>query len=91
MQAANSNKAPRRAEAGSLFTMDEVADQLRVSRRWLQDFLKLHPHYKLAGRKKLFTAAHVQTLVDCLPCPSNCIRPAKGKARTGASGYVPRS
>lgn len=28
----------------ALYTMPEVAEKLRTSRRWLQDFLKAHPY-----------------------------------------------
>src|SRR5579863_8738257 len=71
-----------------LATMPEVAAQLRVSRRWLQDFLKEHPYYRMAGNKKVFTTADIQQLVDSLPCPSNSSRRVSVKARTGA--YVAR-
>ena len=38
-----------------LFTIEEVASQLRVSRRWLQDFIKIHPFYNIAGRRKVLS------------------------------------
>lgn len=44
-----------------LFTMDEAAGEMRVSRRWLGEWLRENPtseygrpHYIMAGRKKLF-------------------------------------
>ena len=64
------NDAPLR-----LSTMGEVADTLRVSRRWLQGFIRLHPHYRMAGRKKLFSPADVQLLIEALPCPPTCPAP----------------
>jgi hypothetical protein len=49
----------------------------------LQDFLRDHPHYRLAGRTKLFTDADILRLIEALPCPSSSSR--RAKARTGRS------
>lgn len=46
----------------TLLTITEVASRLHKSRRWLDGFLKLHPHYRCAGRTKLFTEADVGQL-----------------------------
>ena len=51
-----------------LFTIDETAEQLRVSRRWLQDFIKRWPFYKIAGRRKVFTPQDIILLHAKLPC-----------------------
>lgn len=52
-----------------LYTMDEVAQHLRISRRVLQDIIKATPCYRLAGRRKLFTADDIAQLVERLPRP----------------------
>ena len=53
------------------YTMNEAAKELRVSRRWLQDFLKDHPYYRMAGRRKIFSAANTDQLFEALPRPSD--------------------
>src|SRR5262249_6545645 len=53
-----------------LMTMADVAAALHVSGRTLQELIKTHPHYRLAGRKKLVTIADFNRLVEALPCPS---------------------
>jgi hypothetical protein len=54
-----------------ILTMDETANELRVSRRWLQDFLKSAPPCWLeAGRKKLFderAIAEIRRAIDVMP------------------------
>jgi hypothetical protein len=65
--------------------MDEVAQRLHKSRRWLQDFVRDHPFYRLAGRTKLFTEGDIARLVEALPCPSSSSRRAKAARRTGMS------
>src|SRR5262245_55546119 len=68
-----------RAMMSALRTMDEVAEELRVSRRWLQDFLVDHPYYREVGRKKLFTPEDIVRLIGALPCPGSSSRRAPGK------------
>jgi len=69
-----------------LFTMDEAAVEMRVSRRWLQDFIQDHPYYRLVGRKKLFEPEHINRLIGAMPCPGSSSRPAKAKRCSGTSG-----
>jgi len=46
-----------------LLTMNEAAAALRMSRRWLQDFIKtIPPCYLQAGRKKLFDSRAMTTI-----------------------------
>jgi hypothetical protein len=52
-----------------LYTMPEVAAQFRVSRRWLQDFIKIYPFYRIAGRLKVFSPTDIQRLYEALPRP----------------------
>src|SRR3990167_2124382 len=68
------------------YTMEEVATGLHKSRRWLQDFLRDHPYYRMAGRTKLFSDGDVARIVEALPCPSNSSRRARTGRRTGRSG-----
>lgn len=68
------------------YSMDQVAERLHKSRRWLQDYLKEHPHYRLAGRTKLFTEEHIAALYEALPCPSSSSRPVKASPRSIAFG-----
>ena len=68
-----------------VYTMDDVAERLHKSRRWLQDFIQEYPFYRLAGRTKLFTEGDIARLIEALPCPGSSSRPAKAKRRTGTS------
>jgi hypothetical protein len=68
-----------------LSTMAEVADRMRVSRRWLQGFIKAHPFYRTAGRKKLFSDSDIRRLMDALPCPCDSSLRVKASRRTGQS------
>ena len=69
----------------ALHTMDETARQLRVSRRWLQDFIQCHPYYRNAGRKKLFTAEDINRLIEAMSCPESSSLPAPAKRRSTMS------
>jgi hypothetical protein len=63
-----------------IFTMDEAADYLRISRRLLQDIIKTKPYYRTAGRRKLFTEGDLTMLVESMPCPeSSSSRPVMGR------------
>src|SRR6187549_1191851 len=69
-----------------LLTIEQAAGRLHKSRRWLQAFLQQLPpgdYYRLAGRTKLFTEAHLQRLVEAMPCHSNSSR--RVSRRTGRS------
>jgi hypothetical protein len=65
--------------------MEEAASKLRISRRYLQGFLKNYPYYHSAGRKKLFTLEDINRLVEAMSCRGSSSRPAKAKRRTGTS------
>ena len=54
-----------------LYTLEEVADRFRVSRRTMQELVKKHPFYRVLGRRKLFSEADISALYGALPCPSN--------------------
>src|SRR6516225_6167665 len=70
----------------ALFTVDDVAQRLHKSRRWLQTFLRDRPIGRLAGRTRLFTECDVLRLIEELPCPSSSGRRARVKRRTTTSG-----
>ena len=46
----------------ALHTMDEVAERVHKSRRWLQSFVREHRIGRLAGRKVIFTDTDVAHL-----------------------------
>jgi hypothetical protein len=78
---------------GPVYTMDEVAEHLRKSRRWLQDFLHANPGcYFLAGRTKLFSQRDVAKIEAILrastPCPSSFSRQRKAGRRSTASAVA---
>jgi hypothetical protein len=56
-----------------LFTLEEVAARFRVSRRTLQDFVRIHPYYRRLGRRKLFTEADIARLYEALPCSNSSV------------------
>src|SRR4051812_45184364 len=68
----------------AFYTIDEVAQRFRVSRRTMQDLVRLYPFYRLAGRRKLFSEADIGKLYEALPCPSKSS--AGTEALTGTSG-----
>jgi hypothetical protein len=75
-----------------VLTLDEVACLMHKSRRWLREWLRDNPRdaydrplFGEAGRTLLFTQAHVQRIVETLPCPSSLSRPVKRKQRTSIS------
>lgn len=51
----------------AIFTMEEAAEYLRISRRQLQEIIKDRPFYRHAGRRKLFTDADLARLIEALP------------------------
>ena len=73
-----------------VFSMDEAAERLHISRRQLQEIVKRHPHYVPNGQRKLFTEADLAAILAGLreerePCPSASNRPARANRRTGRS------
>ena len=70
----------------TLFTVDDVAQRLHKSRRWLQNFLRGRPIGRLAGRTRLFTDSDVALLVQELPGPSSFGRRARVKRHASTSG-----
>ncbi|WP_237350427.1 MULTISPECIES: helix-turn-helix domain-containing protein [Rhizobium] len=68
-----------------LHTMDSVAEALHVSRRTLQDIIKDKPFYRQVGRRKIFTDADIQALLESLSCHLNSSRPAGTEALTSTS------
>jgi len=51
---------------GTIFTMEEAAEELHISRRALQDLIKLHPHYALNGHRKLFSESDIRALWEAM-------------------------
>ncbi|MCL8385808.1 helix-turn-helix domain-containing protein [Xanthobacter aminoxidans] len=70
---------------GKIFTMEEAAAELRISRRALQDLVKDHPHYAQNGHRKLFSESDIRALWEAMRCHSSSSRPSRAKRRTGTS------
>ena len=51
--------------AVAVYTMEEVAQRLHKSGRWLQDFVRNHPFYRLAGRTKAIQNNNCYEFVGC--------------------------
>ncbi len=81
MPAADQSAGP----IGRIYSMDEAAAELHISRRALQDLIKTHPHYALNGHKKLFSETDIRALWEAMRCPSNSSRPSRAKRQTGTS------
>lgn len=64
---------------GPIYTMDEAAAALRMSRRAFQDLIKKHRHYHLNGHKKLFDTADLEALWDAMRADDH---PLKGQPPT---------
>ena len=69
-----------------LYTMDEAAKKLRISRRFLQDIIKDHPYYKAFGSKKLFTDEDVSRIIEAMSRRGISARRARVARRTDTSG-----
>jgi transcriptional regulator with XRE-family HTH domain len=66
-------------------TINEVAERLHVSRRWLEGFLRGKDIGKIAGRRRIFSAAEVQAIYWSLPkCQSSLCPRERGSLQTGA-------
>jgi transposase-like protein len=61
----------------AVYSMDQVAERLHKSRRWLQDFLRGRDIGRLAGRTKLFTDADILRLIEAVAMPLKLIPPRK--------------
>jgi hypothetical protein len=78
---------PSPAALPAHFTILEAAEQLRVSRTWLDAFLKDKPYcYRKAGNRKRFTAADIALISEKMRCHSTLTRRVRNAARTTASG-----
>src|SRR5256885_193927 len=71
--------------APEIYTINDVAERLHVSRRWFQDFLRGKPYGRMLGRKRVFTEADIAALIEELACPSGSSLPARAKVLTGTS------
>jgi hypothetical protein len=77
------------AKPNALYTMAEVAKHMRVSRRWLQDFIRVNPFYRMAGRKKLFLQSDIEALIAALPRPSAPRIPVRAGQRHAFASRTP--
>src|SRR5260370_36841998 len=53
---------------GSIYKFEEAAEKLRVSKRRLQEIVKLHPHYAKNGRVYLFSQNDIQLIWEGMRC-----------------------
>src|SRR5690606_35060011 len=74
------------AWAGNLVPvdMDGAAVLLGVSRRYLVDVLRKHPHYERRGVKKVFYPEHISQLRAALCAPSHTA--VKGSSSSSSTG-----
>jgi hypothetical protein len=66
VQAANDNNP-----LGGVYSFDEAAAHLGVSKRSLQELIKVHPHYAKNGRVYLFSADHIRKIFGGMECHSD--------------------
>jgi hypothetical protein len=60
--------------------MDGAAFLLGISRRFLVDALKAHPHYERRGAKKVFYPEHIELLREKMSCQDS---PSKSATASG--------
>lgn len=86
-----------RADPKRLLTLDDVADRLHKSRRWLVDWLREHPYYVKVGRTKLFREADIENIQVSLatkyPSPdiiaaTNKLPGAMGRPKPQHPGFI---
>lgn len=68
-----------------LLTIQDVCARFHKGRTWMEAFLKDHPYYRLAGRKKLFTEADITHLWESMTCPSLSSPQTQSEPPTGQS------
>ena len=56
---------------GRIYTFEEAAEKLHVSKRSLQDIIKRHPHYAKNGRVYLFCENDIQLIWGGMRCHSS--------------------
>lgn len=76
------------SDLGPVYTMEEAAKRLRISRRTLQEIVKIHPFYFSTGQRKLFTEDDLLALVAAMR-PQPAARLAdRGSAKDQSSGEL---
>ena len=58
---------------GRIFTFDEAAKGLGVSKRSLQEIVKRHPHYARNGRVYLFCENDIRLIWEGMRCHSSSL------------------
>lgn len=66
-----------------VFTANEVAAMLQVSMATLRRLTAHAPHYRMAGRKRVFTRDDLARFLEALPTPQN--HECSGEPRGGTS------
>jgi hypothetical protein len=72
--------------APTLYNMDQVAERLGTSKRWLQGFVSGRPFGRMAGRSRVFTESDIAQIIEALPAPPCSSSRVPLKARVGRSG-----
>lgn len=54
---------------GEILDIVQAAKALNISRRSLQELVKLHPHYALNGNRKLFSQSDIKKLWEAMREP----------------------
>ena len=73
MKAANDNVL---GVPPGIYTMEEAAAFMKVSRRKMQDLVKTYPFYALNGNRKLFSQAQIEQLYEAMTCRKDHISPS---------------
>jgi hypothetical protein len=56
---------------GPIYKFEEAAEKLRVSKRRMQEIVKLHPHYAKNGRVYLFSENDIRLIWEGIHCHSS--------------------
>src|SRR5262245_62547040 len=82
------NAANNSSPLGRIFSLEEAAAHLRVSRRALQEIIKRHPFYAKNGRVYLFSESDVLNIWEGMRFHSNSSAVRDQKSGTSVESYV---
>lgn len=82
-------------DIGAVLTLDEVADLIHKSRRWLREWLRDNPRdaydrplFGMAGRTLLFTEMQVQRLTEALKNADTEAQERRAERKARDPGYI---
>lgn len=73
------------------FDMDQVAQRLGMKRRSLTTLIASHPYYFWAGKKKVFTEAHIALLIEAVEEKTKCRNTSTSAKAQTVGGLTLRS